>query len=72
MAHFLWLIASLLIVLLCNSYHAEAAAISRGTALGKNGIVHPSISGGHWVDTWTAMPQLTEFTNLPNAPFVRV
>ncbi|KAH8820923.1 SGNH hydrolase-type esterase domain-containing protein [Xylogone sp. PMI_703] len=24
----------------------------------------------HWVDTWTAMPQLTEFTNLPGPPFV--
>lgn len=22
-----------------------------------------------WVDTWTAMPQLTEYTNLPNPPF---
>jgi hypothetical protein len=25
----------------------------------------------HWVDTWTAMPQLTEPANLPNPPFVR-
>ncbi|GJJ14397.1 hypothetical protein Clacol_008661 [Clathrus columnatus] len=24
---------------------------------------------GHWVDTWTAMPQLTESTNLPSPPF---
>lgn len=24
---------------------------------------------GHWVDTWTAMPQLTESTNLPPPPF---
>ncbi|KAI0029199.1 SGNH hydrolase [Vararia minispora EC-137] len=24
---------------------------------------------GHWVDIWTAMPQLTESTNLPNPPF---
>lgn len=27
--------------------------------------------GWHWVDTWTAMPQLTESTNLPNPPYVR-
>ncbi|KAG8889356.1 hypothetical protein FRB98_004640 [Tulasnella sp. 332] len=26
-------------------------------------------TGYHWVDTWTAMPQLTEFANLPNPPF---
>ncbi|KAF9481099.1 SGNH hydrolase [Pholiota conissans] len=24
---------------------------------------------GHWVDTWTSMPQLTEPANLPNPPF---
>jgi hypothetical protein len=28
-------------------------------------------TGWHWVDTWTAMPQLTEPANLPNPPFVR-
>jgi lysophospholipase L1-like esterase len=26
-------------------------------------------SGDHWVDTWTAMPQLTEPGNMPPAPF---
>lgn len=31
--------------------------------------VKPSFSDGHWIDTWTAMPQLTEYTNLPNPPF---
>jgi hypothetical protein len=25
---------------------------------------------GHWVDTWASMPQLTEPTNLPPAPYV--
>jgi lysophospholipase L1-like esterase len=25
----------------------------------------------HWVDTWTSMPQLTETSNLPNAPFTQ-
>lgn len=30
---------------------------------------NPSL-GNKWVDTWTAMPQLTEFTNLPPPPFV--
>lgn len=27
-------------------------------------------SGEHWVDTWAAMPQLTEYANLPTPPFV--
>lgn len=31
--------------------------------------IRPSILGGHWVDTWVSMPQLTEPANLPNAPF---
>ena len=25
---------------------------------------------GHWVNTWSAMPQLTEYNNLPLPPFV--
>ncbi|KAI1627192.1 SGNH hydrolase-type esterase domain-containing protein [Exophiala viscosa] len=32
-------------------------------------ITTPSIPNGHWVDTWTAMPQLTEYTNLPPPPY---
>ncbi|KAF8079308.1 SGNH hydrolase-type esterase domain-containing protein [Lyophyllum atratum] len=27
------------------------------------------ISNGHWIDTWTAMPQLTEPANLPAPPY---
>ena len=27
------------------------------------------LGGEYWVDIWTAMPQLTESTNLPSAPF---
>lgn len=30
-----------------------------------------AIANGHWVDTWSAMPQLTEYTNLPPPPWVR-
>jgi hypothetical protein len=26
----------------------------------------------HWIDAWTSMPQLTETSNLPPAPFVSV
>ncbi|CAL1709482.1 unnamed protein product [Somion occarium] len=31
--------------------------------------IAPNPANGHWVDTWTAMPQLTEPENLPPAPF---
>lgn len=33
------------------------------------GAMTPHPANGHWVDTWTAMPQLTEFANLPQPPF---
>jgi len=29
-----------------------------------------NVTAGHWVDTWTAMPQLAEYANLPLPPFV--
>ncbi|TKA26009.1 hypothetical protein B0A50_05521 [Salinomyces thailandicus] len=32
-------------------------------------IVEPNPRHGHWINTWTAMPQLTEFNNLPPAEF---
>ena len=32
--------------------------------------ISPNPRNGHWVDTWTSMPQLTEFANLPPPPFV--
>ncbi|KAI0086384.1 SGNH hydrolase [Irpex rosettiformis] len=31
--------------------------------------IKPAFPNGHWVDTWAAMPQLTESTNLPLPPF---
>jgi hypothetical protein len=33
--------------------------------------ITPNPPNGHWIDTWTSMPQLTEPANLPPAPFVR-
>ncbi|KIY00817.1 uncharacterized protein Z520_03483 [Fonsecaea multimorphosa CBS 102226] len=32
-------------------------------------VTTPSIPNGHWIDTWAAMPQLTEYTNLPPPPY---
>lgn len=36
---------------------------------GGNGDISPNPRNAHWVDTWTSMPQLTEFANLPPPPF---
>ncbi|KAI0798259.1 SGNH hydrolase [Abortiporus biennis] len=33
--------------------------------------ISPDPADGHWVDTWTSMPQLTETSNLPPAPFTQ-
>jgi lysophospholipase L1-like esterase len=42
---------------------AHSASYASGTGAG-HGAAAP-----HWVDTWTSMPQLTETSNLPPAPF---
>lgn len=34
-----------------------------------DGSLVPSPPDGHWVDTWTAMPQIPEYYNLPAPPF---
>lgn len=51
---------------------ATAAAFLGANAAPKNydNGIGPHPANGHWVDTWTAMPQLTEYTNLPLPPFV--
>lgn len=60
----------LLAGLLSHPYGIAAVPVHERFERSDNGTIQPSIPGGHWVDTWTAMPQLTEFTNLPNPPFV--
>lgn len=40
--------------------------LTASPALGSGGV-----PGGHWVDTWTAMPQLTEPHNMPPAPYTQ-
>lgn len=42
-------------------YFVAAAAAFLGAA---------AVPAGHWVDTWVTMPQLTEYYNVPNPPFV--
>ncbi|MGW7265876.1 SGNH/GDSL hydrolase family protein [Streptomyces sp. NPDC054842] len=62
-----------------------AAVVTAGLALNQTQSTHetrndrpPSArsvattsAGGHWVDTWASMPQLTEPGNLPPAPFTQ-
>ncbi|WP_327176124.1 SGNH/GDSL hydrolase family protein [Streptomyces sp. NBC_01335] len=36
---------------------------------GRSATAHARQVGTHWVNTWTSMPQLTEPTNMPPAPF---
>src|SRR6266545_4018585 len=47
---------------------AEGAPAAPGAAPG--GQIKPKMHG-HWVNTWTAMPQLTEPGNMPPAPFTQ-
>lgn len=54
-------VAALLGVLLTRE--ATAAARSHQTP-------SPDPCDGHWIDIWTAMPQLTEPANLPPPPYV--
>ncbi|KAK4950392.1 hypothetical protein LTR10_011373 [Elasticomyces elasticus] len=39
------------------------------SSYGNTTIISPNPNNGHWIDSWTSMPQLTEFANLPPAPF---
>jgi len=45
---------------------STAAALARG---GQDGDGPSAREAAHWVDTWVSMPQLTETSNLPPAPF---
>ena len=41
-----------------------------GVLVGALGTAQSNIQNGQWVGAWTAMPQLTEPANLPQAPYV--
>ncbi|MGP3913469.1 SGNH/GDSL hydrolase family protein [Nonomuraea sp. 10N515B] len=45
------------------------AALGAGMLTTSPAIGDGNAPNGHWVDTWTAMPQLTEPHNLPPAPY---
>ena len=47
---------------------STAAALARD---GQDGDGPSARDAGHWVDTWVSMPQLTETSNLPPAPFTQ-
>lgn len=45
------------------------AAAASAAAAAASPSAAAAVQPGHWVDTWTTMPQLTESTNLPPPPF---
>ncbi|GAB2918722.1 SGNH/GDSL hydrolase family protein [Streptomyces mayteni] len=47
------------------------ALIVASSAVGATGAGNTAPGGRHWVNTWTAMPQLTEPGNMPPAPFTQ-
>jgi lysophospholipase L1-like esterase len=50
---------------------AGAVACLAATAFSLPSGQNTAATGAHWVDTWTAMPQLTEPANMPPAPFTQ-
>jgi lysophospholipase L1-like esterase len=54
-------------------YSVSAAAGARTGPADRSAPAAATVAaaGGHWVDTWTAMPQLTEPGNMPPAPFTQ-
>ncbi|MGW7258403.1 SGNH/GDSL hydrolase family protein [Streptomyces sp. NPDC054834] len=57
-----------LVLALAVTSSALTALVSSPKAASPRAASPPS-TGRHWVNTWTAMPQLTEPANLPPAPF---
>ncbi|MFC8536384.1 SGNH/GDSL hydrolase family protein [Streptomyces sp. NPDC057249] len=53
---------------LCATLAAVSPALGAGDAH-SGGEPGPRERGAHWVSTWTSMPQLTEPSNMPPAPF---
>ncbi|WP_327371488.1 SGNH/GDSL hydrolase family protein [Streptomyces sp. NBC_01217] len=50
---------------------AVPQALGAGGAPGPGDAPGPREANAHWVSTWTSMPQLTEPSNMPPAPFTR-
>ncbi|RKN39055.1 SGNH/GDSL hydrolase family protein [Streptomyces hoynatensis] len=63
--------AALAAALVATSSAAQAAAASPAGAAAAAHRDRPAGGGADWVDTWTAMPQLTEPGNMPPAPFTQ-
>jgi lysophospholipase L1-like esterase len=56
--------------LVATSFAMGANGAEGAPAAAPGGQIKPK-THGHWVNTWTAMPQLTEPGNLPPAPFTQ-
>ncbi|HEU5157471.1 MAG TPA: SGNH/GDSL hydrolase family protein [Streptosporangiaceae bacterium] len=72
MPSFLRLVAAAALAtgLAVTSFAMGASGAESAPGVAPNGQVQPK-THGHWVNTWTAMPQLTEPGNLPPAPFTQ-
>lgn len=57
--------------LLSTLFALAALGLSGADAAHHKRAIKPSIPNGHWVDTWVSMPQLTETSNLPPAPYTQ-
>ena len=62
---------TMVVLSLVSSFFAAVLLLGASQGTAAVHTVQPTIPDGHWVDTWAAMPQLTEPTNLPPPPFVR-
>ncbi|WP_394814747.1 SGNH/GDSL hydrolase family protein [Streptomyces millisiae] len=47
------------------------ALVAASSVVGASGAGNAAPGGRHWVNTWTAMPQLTEPGNMPPTPFTQ-
>src|SRR5262245_33869157 len=56
--------------LVATSFAMGVAGAQGSPGAAQGGAVKPKMHG-HWVNTWTAMPQLTEPGNIPPPPFTQ-
>jgi hypothetical protein len=53
-----------------RSFFAAGVTLLTAVNVASSALLPDVLGGGHWIDTWATMPQLTEPGNLPPAPFV--
>lgn len=56
---------------LTGTAHSSGPAIGAGADAQAGQAANEASAAGHWVHTWVSMPQLTEPSNMPPAPFTQ-